>query len=217
MYTSFIATRKLASQLQHVVANPTDSDLLDRKIMQFVTNHPEGSLVMDYKDLDIPESELSNDRFRKLPVEIRDMILSHLSSRDIAQLQFISRSYRQLTKSLFRSLIQKEKPWFWELERLEQVVHDRSNLNWKRQDINWMTVWTGLQRLQSDVLGIRNRVRIWTLAEEVVARIGRSRDSLEGEELLLEPSEFARQHLAALGVRRCLACKVGLGYEWEST
>ena len=142
------------------------------------------------------------------------MILSYLSSRDIAHLQRVSRSFRHLTKSLFKRLLQEEKPWFWELVKLEELYENPpyymatsypSN-NRNKKDLNWLTVWTGLQRLQQHKHGVRNRARIWKLAEEIVARIGRLRASLDGAELLIQPSDAARQELHVLTLGRCNAC-----------
>lgn len=54
------------------------------------------------------------DSFNKLPEEIRDMILVHLGSRDLASLRLASRSFRHLPYTLWHDLIKKEMPWVWE-------------------------------------------------------------------------------------------------------
>jgi hypothetical protein len=147
------------------------------------------------------------------------MILCYLSSTDIASLQRVSRSFRLLTKSLFKRLLQEEKPWFWELENLERLYENPPQYmapyflsrNQKKQDINWLNVWSSLQHLQQQMHGIRNRARISKLAEDIVARIGRLRASLDGAELLIQPSDAARQELHELTLGRCITCRTHPG------
>ena len=56
----------------------------------------------------------SSDIFGKLPGELRDMVLTSLGSRDIANLRLASRTFRHLPITLWRELITKELPWIWE-------------------------------------------------------------------------------------------------------
>jgi hypothetical protein len=55
------------------------------------------------------------DIFGKLPNELRDMVLSSLGSKDIANLRSASRTFRHLPITLWRELIEKEMPWIWEV------------------------------------------------------------------------------------------------------
>ena len=43
------------------------------------------------------------------------MILSYLSSKDIAALRVVSRAYEQLPMSFFYGLIRNDMPWLWEV------------------------------------------------------------------------------------------------------
>jgi hypothetical protein len=56
----------------------------------------------------------NRDIFGKLPNELRDMVLSSLGSKDIANLRLASRTFRNLPTTLWRELIEKEMPWIWE-------------------------------------------------------------------------------------------------------
>ena len=142
------------------------------------------------------------DIFSKFPAEIRNMILSSLSSKDIVALRLVSRSFRQLPKQLFKRLIREDMPWFWEIdvvieedEEYWQNLHDDRNIEKdmetqdvsadkedvkkaatkKSRDINWLDVYRQLRVLQKGNLGVRNRVRVWAVVEEVVRRIARMR------------------------------------------
>jgi hypothetical protein len=54
------------------------------------------------------------DSFDRLPKELRDMVIEHLGSKDIASLRVASRSFRHLPYTLWHRLIKKEMPWIWE-------------------------------------------------------------------------------------------------------
>lgn len=56
-----------------------------------------------------------HDVFASIPLEIRLMVLSHLSSRDIANLRLASRTFRQLPVLVWRDLLVREMPWLWEV------------------------------------------------------------------------------------------------------
>jgi hypothetical protein len=43
-----------------------------------------------------------------------DLVLAHLSSRDIANLRLVSRAFYHLPITLWHDLMQKEMPWIWE-------------------------------------------------------------------------------------------------------
>jgi hypothetical protein len=146
----------------------------------------------------IDERLSSADTFSVLPTELKDMVLSHLSSKDIGNLRLASRTFRQLPNRLFFRLIRDELPWFWEIDELRaacaehreplynmqnpllsqllsvHAVRERELLD---RDMNWLEVYKKLCLLKKAMLGVRNRVRIWTVVEEVVARIARLREN----------------------------------------
>jgi hypothetical protein len=158
----------------------------------------EGECVFYSKDEDtkLSRSQNQHDPFGKLSAELQYHILTHLSSRDTAHLRLASRSFRQLPKRLFKHLIRQELPWFWEIDNSQEL----NNQYWKEdlaevgreytpREPNWLTVYERLQVMQKGLLGVRNRVRIWAVVEEGVARIMRLRANLDGAELQVEPTE----------------------------
>src|SRR5438045_3464260 len=191
----------------------------EASIMPYFTTHPEGELALDYDVLKPLRAPSPTESFAKLPLELREMILAHLSSRDIAHLLLTSRAFRFLTKSLFRRLLTEEKPWFWELNTLlcsyEKKPYNEANAESldalsshnPKQELNWLSVWTGLQHLQQRMHGVRNRARIWRLCEDIVSRIERMRDCLAGSELLIQPSDAVRQKLHELMEGLCVTCR----------
>ena len=125
------------------------------------------------------------------------MVLSHLSSKDIGNLRLASRTFRQLPNRLFFRLVQDELPWFWEIDELRAAcaeycerlynmqnpllsqllsVHAVRERKLLERDMNWLEVYKKLCLLKKAMLGVRNRARIWTVVEEVVARIARLRE-----------------------------------------
>jgi len=62
----------------------------------------------------VPDSD-SSDPFITLPQELKFSILRFLHSRDIANLRFVSRAYRQLPIYVFRHLLEEEMPFLWEV------------------------------------------------------------------------------------------------------
>lgn len=55
------------------------------------------------------------DILAKLPEELKLEMLSHLSSKDIANLRLASRTFRYLSQYFFRQLLLRECPWLWEI------------------------------------------------------------------------------------------------------
>lgn len=100
------------------------------------------------------------DIFSTLPPELRTEILRGLPARDIASLRLASRSFRALPASLFKDLIRREMPYFWEIDDLDPRGTD------------WAALYTALRRdWTRGILGLRNRARIWREAEEIVDMI----------------------------------------------
>lgn len=56
----------------------------------------------------------TTDPISNLPSELRDMVLSYLPSKDIANLRLASKTFRYLPNTLWHDLLQKEMPWIWE-------------------------------------------------------------------------------------------------------
>ncbi|CCD47847.1 hypothetical protein BofuT4_P113510.1 [Botrytis cinerea T4] len=170
----------------------------------------------------------STDLFEKLPIELKQIILCELGSKDIANLRLVSRAFRQLPQQLFRDLLVKELPWFWEIDQIQQRKmeifrkmllerhgEDLAGLNerndseyvqffkdciaMKSPSFVWKRVYDQVKRLQKGNLGVRNRVRVWGLAERIVERIGHLRGmesageryDLKGDEdnLQVEPTQ----------------------------
>ncbi|KAF7561316.1 hypothetical protein G7046_g2816 [Stylonectria norvegica] len=61
-----------------------------------------------------PIKEASSDPFLGVSSKIRTLILLELGSKDIANLQLVSRAFLELPQSLFYSLTVRETPWIWE-------------------------------------------------------------------------------------------------------
>lgn len=59
-------------------------------------------------------SSHKSDVFARLPEELRDIVLSELISKDIANLRLASRTFRHLPATLWHDLMTKEMPWIWE-------------------------------------------------------------------------------------------------------
>lgn len=161
---------------------------------------------------DPPIHQNPTDPFSKLPAELKNMVIFHLSSRDIARLRLVSRSFRQLPQQLFLRLIKDEIPWFWEFDELKQMNDDRWREAYKdveprseahaktieksregklTDQVNWLQIYKQLCILEKGVLGLRNRTRIWSLAEEVVRRVTELRQRLKDrdEDFPVRPTE----------------------------
>ncbi|KAF7898650.1 hypothetical protein EAF00_005096 [Botryotinia globosa] len=152
----------------------------------------------------------STDHFNKLPIELKQKLLYKLGSKDIANLRLVSRAFRQLPQELFRHLLVKELPWFWEIDHiqqrkmeqvrnmlLERYGEDLSGMGERDDSVHvqfikdcvamnppnfdWKRVYDRVKLLQKGNLGVRNRARVWGLAERIAERIGhlRGMESLE--------------------------------------
>ncbi|KAL5042866.1 hypothetical protein BDW71DRAFT_132314 [Aspergillus fruticulosus] len=55
------------------------------------------------------------DPFTALPPEVRSMILTHLPSKAIHNLRFVSSSFEHLPNSLWKRILQEDMPWVWEV------------------------------------------------------------------------------------------------------
>lgn len=105
------------------------------------------------------------------------MMLYRLTPKDVANLRLASRSFHQLPGRFFRYLIEENMPWFWEVDKLDECNQKYMGSIFSsprsRTDPNWLKIYQHLRVLQTSMLGVRNRVRIYKVVEEIVARIGR--------------------------------------------
>ncbi|KAL5328942.1 hypothetical protein ACEPPN_002451 [Leptodophora sp. 'Broadleaf-Isolate-01'] len=174
----------------------------------FVARDSSGPLSKRGGSVVIRRRQNDTDPFVGLPTELKNKILARLSPRDIANLRLCSRSFRQLPKQIFKQFIMEEFPWFWEIDEvradveahyqksfteeygedldlLEGVIPPawfafvKERMEGKPMDINWYQVYRQLKVMEKGSLGLRNRARIWSVAEEVVGRIEGMRGSLE--------------------------------------
>lgn len=99
------------------------------------------------------------DPFSSLPTELALMVLSYLPSPSIASLRLSSRTFRQIPIIVFRSLIQQDFPWLWEIEQMEI------------KKTHWFMLYQSIRFTLSGLKGIQNRKRIWGEIEEMVRRI----------------------------------------------
>ncbi|KAH9215998.1 hypothetical protein DL95DRAFT_363708 [Leptodontidium sp. 2 PMI_412] len=188
----------------------------------FVARDSSGPLSKRGGSVVIRRRQNDTDPFVGLPTELKNKILARLSPRDIANLRLASRSFRQLPKQIFKQFIMEEFPWFWEIDEvradveahyqksfteeygedldlLEGVIPPawfafvKERMEGKPMDINWYRVYKQLKVMEKGSLGLRNRARIWSVAEEVVGRIEGMRGSLErsrGGGFVIYPKEM---------------------------
>ncbi|KAF8850332.1 hypothetical protein BDZ45DRAFT_633073 [Acephala macrosclerotiorum] len=190
---------------EYLGANPLQIPGLLFGLSEHYVEYPSGDgvfMARDPRSEDPPIHQNPSDPFAKLPAELKNTVLSHLPSKDITSLRLVSRSFRQLPKLLFLRLIKDEMPWFWELDELKQMDDDwwrewfknddpeksnseqhaesirRSRRGNFTKNVNWLTIYKQLCILKKGVLGVRNRARVWYLAEEIVKRIDNLRQRL---------------------------------------
>jgi hypothetical protein len=184
---------------EFLAANP--ADIPGFPFMMLEAYDPAGENVFE-PNIRKKVRENETDIFRKLPAELRYLVLVELSSKDIACLRLASRPFRQLPKQLFQRLIRAEMPWFWEIDELvladnkywkstlggtdpETETFDshadpirRSREGKAMRNVNWMLLYQQLSIFKKGILGVRNRARVWDLSEQIVKRIAELRISL---------------------------------------
>ncbi|KUJ17088.1 uncharacterized protein LY89DRAFT_669511 [Mollisia scopiformis] len=106
-------------------------------------------------------STTPNDPFWKLPQELRFAILEPLSGRDIANLRLVTPAYRDLPVILFRAVILSDFPWLWEIRELEVGT------------TMWYTLYMSIKFGFGQLMGVRNRRRVWQDVEEIWRRVER--------------------------------------------
>jgi len=163
------------------------------------------------------------DPFMTLPSELKSKVLVQLSSKDVSSLRLASRAFKQLPKRFFRQLILDETPWFWEVDQVKSEIEEyyqatfqenygndlemfsegippawlsfvNERMQRKPMDTNWHQVYKQLKTMERGTLGLRNRVRIWKIAEDVISKIKEMRCRLEAgqTEFRVFPPELAQ-------------------------
>jgi hypothetical protein len=101
---------------EFVVANPLQISALTATFE--AARRPRGFDANERSPFGVKDTTGTNknnsDIFGKLPNELRDIVLSSLGSKDVANLRSASRTFRHLPITLWRELIEKEMPWIWE-------------------------------------------------------------------------------------------------------
>jgi len=170
---------------EYLGANPYDIPAFPLSLLhEYCSTYPQGEGAFEHRsnnnrlaNTDEPRPANNTDIFCKLSTELLYMVLSHLSSKEIGSLRLTTRSCRQLPKSCFQRLIKAELPWFWEFDQLRElgVAYQKKTSpaqeGYHNEKINWLKIYKRLRSLESSVLGLRNRVRVWGVAEEIVERI----------------------------------------------
>ncbi|KAF4629068.1 hypothetical protein G7Y89_g9085 [Cudoniella acicularis] len=108
-----------------------------------------------------PPPTTHSDMFGKLPLELRDMVLDHLSAKDIANLRRTTMSFRQLPVVLFRRLLLEDMPFLWEAQDMPVGTTD------------WFRLYKAVKGCWQDLNGVKNRKRIWKDVNEIVNRVER--------------------------------------------
>jgi ribosomal protein S27AE len=198
---------------EYLAANPHDIPGFPEILLeQYCAEYPLGdgafTLWNDSCSSDFSKPGNLGDPFTGLPTELKNMIVSHLSSKDIASLRLTSRSFRQISRTVFRRLIREELPWFWEYDTLEEyrleclqyengLSQEAAATKHTQMTVNWLEIYTRLCIAKRTILGVQNRARVWDLTEEVVRRVAQLRKTREGvgfsfehgEDLRVRPSE----------------------------
>lgn len=115
---------------EYLAAHPLRVPALSELIQNCLADGPVASEVV-FEASDHPAS--SNDPFAKLSAELKHMILHMLDHLDVANLRFVSKSFRQMPQTYFRSLVLNEMPWlWWDIESLPP------------KKVNWYELWCRL-------------------------------------------------------------------------
>lgn len=96
-----------------LAANPLQIPALS--VLFEATNRPQGSFNARSSPFTACSTALSHkgDLFVTLPEELRNIVLSQLGSKDIANLRLASRTFYHLPITLWHDLMMKELPWIW--------------------------------------------------------------------------------------------------------
>lgn len=105
-----------------------------------------------------------SDPFTKLPTELAYMVANYLSSKDIAHLRLVTKTFLQLPNIMFRGFLLQDMPWLWEAREFPQA------------EMDWFQLYRMVKVSWGNLAGLRNRKRIWRDVWEVVGRIERFRE-----------------------------------------
>lgn len=127
---------------EFLAANPLQIPALG--VLFKAASRPQGSFNARSSPFAACSTALSHksDMFGRLPEELRNIALSQLSSKDIANPRLASRTFRHLPITLWHDLMKKELPWIWEawtdrpypalacttrneFDRVENALHSR--------------------------------------------------------------------------------------------
>ncbi|PQE32796.1 F-box-like domain-containing protein [Rutstroemia sp. NJR-2017a WRK4] len=193
----------------------------------------------------------STDPFMELSAELKTMLLMELDSKSIRNLRLVSRAFRQLPPQVYKHLIVKELPWFWEIDEIptqkqefmrntyirmygedlskmgdkfeaqfKQRVKDTIDRKSPPETVDWRNVYQTLKMIEKGRLGVRNRVRIWGLLEDIVGRIEKLRNTPEahkryelrgegGDLLNAQPTEEEKEKGMVTHAYYCKRCQRG--------
>ena len=129
---------------------------------------PRGIISAPHRICNLPERQkqrlsqaAAHDPFYKLSNEVVGLVLDNLGSKDIANLRLASTRFGELPDILFRRLLFEDLPWFWEAREL----------CFRRDGVNWFSLYWQVKFGWGHLKGLVNRKRIWKMVEEIVRRI----------------------------------------------
>lgn len=99
---------------EFLVANPVHIPALRDILEHAMQTESDVDLTEHFSNMSVASPATERDTFNKLPQELRDSILDHLPSEDIANLRLASSSFHRLTNSLWHRLVREDMPWLWE-------------------------------------------------------------------------------------------------------
>ena len=179
----------LANVYKYLVANPINIPELS-SLIDMTRNNPGWAhkdcspcapQQQNHDEPPISHPPPSSDIFARLPPELKSEILSHLRSKEIANLRLVSHCFRLLPVSLFHQLIKQDMPWFWEVDTFK--CHGERD---------WFWLYTQLKGIGTHIKGLANRKRIWHDVEKIVDRIEKlaERDGSIEQSLVMRQAKF---------------------------
>lgn len=95
---------------EFLVANPVHIPALREIVERAMQTEANMDLTDHFANISIASPATGRDIFSKLPQELRDSVLDHLPSTDIANLRHASYSFHHLTNSLWHRLVREDMP-----------------------------------------------------------------------------------------------------------
>jgi hypothetical protein len=181
-----------SNRLQYLAANPYD---IPGFFISIAGSYSRGGDQTFAGNGFMTRENPTDNLFKRLPQEMKLLILTFLSKKDVANLRLVSRSFHHFPAVYFRWLIDEEMPWFWEVKELEDMdveylgrLDDAREHTRGRRNINWLKLYSHLRILEQTMLGVRNRARIYKVVSQIVFRIGRLRERDASGKYYLEGS-----------------------------